>query len=200
MSKRSIILILILAGVTFLLLYIALSQGGKSGKGQNANRILPKPSLSQAQTTLYLSPNPLTVANATASALVMINTNTNAISGAQIELSYNPAKLTDVAVYPGKFFSNAVILLNRIDRQNGRIFYALVLPHGAAPKKGTGVLAAVRFRPLLTNGDKTQIRFMPKTLIIAPNIGQSLLLSSMGATVIGGGQPSAATGATTSAY
>ncbi len=192
MPKRTLLLILALAGVTVLLIYIALSQNSNNN-AQTAAK-LPSKTISQtktafntAQTVLSLSPNSLTIsANATSSAVNLIaNTNTNSISGVQIELAYNPTKLTDVSISSGSFFPNPSVLLNKIDKINGRMFYAIVLPAGEKNGiKGNGIIATINFKSLMTPGEQTQIKFFPKTLVIAPNINKSLLKETNGATII----------------
>jgi hypothetical protein len=97
-----------------------------------------------AQTTIRLSPNPVALTdNAPGSVEVLMDTSENEVTAVQLEVLYDPKALSDVTVKQGTFFTSPVPLLNTIDKQEGRISYALAIAPAQAPIKGIGTVATI---------------------------------------------------------
>lgn len=84
----------------------------------------------------------------------------------QLEISYNPAALSDVALVPGDFFDNPTILLTTINERTGRISYALEARSTKGSGKTIGTVATISFTPnsAYTNRETT-LSFLEKTMI-----------------------------------
>ncbi|MCL5970551.1 MAG: hypothetical protein M1450_03560 [Patescibacteria group bacterium] len=99
MNKQTIALLGFLVLITGVLVYLAVSQPSqKTQTTPPTSKEAPTPSL--VQTVLSLSPNPVEVSSASGSVDVNINSANNTITGVQLELSYDPAVLTNVALSP----------------------------------------------------------------------------------------------------
>lgn len=132
-----------------------------------------------AKTTLYLG-KPVTASGSAITTVdVNINTQNNKVTGVQLEMSYNKDDLGNVDVVPGPFIPNPVSLFKKIDPANGRLSYALAVPLGGKGVTGTGVVATLSFNKLKTAG-QTEIKFLPKSLVSAEGIVQSVLRLATG--------------------
>jgi len=106
---------------------------------------------------------------------VNIMSGKNKITAVQLELQYDPLILTDVAIAPGQFFPKPDVLLNQIDTKTGRISYALsvgLTDEGIIDK---GAVANLTFSVKAQAPTKTIIIFLPKTLVTAAGINESVL-------------------------
>src|SRR3990167_7404467 len=127
MSRRTLILIVVLIGITAILLAIALTPKQPPVPMQQA----PTPTISYAQTTLRINNNPAVV-NSTSSAVpiystdVTITTGDNKVNAVQLELSFDTAQLYNVDIKPGPLFQNGAELRKEVNNQNGTISYAIV--------------------------------------------------------------------------
>ena len=82
----------------------------------------------------------------------------------QMEISYDPTALNDVAIEPGDFFTDPSVALDIIDIKTGRISYALQT--SKENQKTTGVVARLSFTPNPTfSGIQTSLSFLGKTMI-----------------------------------
>ncbi len=177
MSTRTLILIVVLLGVTALLLYIALSPRQEQ-TGQRETKVKDF-----AKTTLSIDSSPTPVTSATGagsfySTNVEITTGENKVTGVQLELSFDPDKLTDFIVEPGPFFTNSIELRNEVDNQKGTVSYALGSQSGVS---GQGVVATLTFREIGKVGDLAKIEFLPKTQVTSEETDQSVLKSKTSA-------------------
>src|SRR3989344_6573540 len=131
MSRRTLILIIVLIGITAVLLAIALTP--KQAPVPAPQK--PTPAISYAQTTLRINNNP-TVINSTSSAAplystdVTITTGDNKVNAVQLELAFDTTHLYNVDIKPGPLFQNGAELLKKINDQTGTISYAIVSPLG----------------------------------------------------------------------
>ena len=173
MSTRTLILIIILLGVTALLLYIALAP-----KKDKVTKELPA-SARYMKPTLAISSSPTAATSAAGaesfSTNVEISTGGNKVTAVQLELSFDPDKLTDLKVEPGPFFTNSIELRNEVDNQKGTVSYALGSQSGVS---GQGVVATLTFREIGKVGDLTKIEFLPKTQVTSEETDQSVLKSA----------------------
>lgn len=138
-----------------------------------------------AQTTIKLSPNPVALADSTPGSVeVLMDTSDNEVTAVQLEILYDPKALSDVSVKPGTFFTGPVPLLNTIDKQEGRISYALAIAPAQAPLKGSGTVAIIEFtKNPTTTLTQTELTLLPRTLVAAKGVGPSVLKQATGATV-----------------
>lgn len=185
MSKKTVGLILGLVILTVVLLAVALRPVFFKPSGDSPQEVsltvTPTP---PAYTLLSLSPNPVTTTAAGGNVEVVIDTKENSVTGVQLELSYDPAVLTNVTLTPGEFFPNATTLLDSVDTATGRVTYALVITPAQTPVKGQGVVARINFNVLPGATGETQIELMPKTEVTQQGIGPSVLKEASGTTVV----------------
>lgn len=152
------------------LLYLSLSSNKNPAP---APQITAVPNKESAQTSLSFSDEQK---YASGSSLlktdILIDSKENKITGAQIELTYDPKVLSKVDIIPGDFLKDSVEVLKKVDVNTGRISYVLgsKLNNNS---KGTGVLATITY--LRLNNKQTNIDFLPQTLITAQGLSQSAL-------------------------
>lgn len=187
MSKRTLGLIVALFIISVVLVLVSLSQNTTSDVSlPKKSAVIPTPKVN-AQTTLSFSPSSLILDSkvSTQSALdVVIDSGENKITAVQIELVYDPKLLTNVNIQQGSFFPSAVELIKQIDTTKGRVTYALGLQPTQNAKAGTGVVARLIFAPKLPNGEQTVVQFLPKSVVTAEGVVQTVLKSTANATVI----------------
>lgn len=172
---RTFVLILMLTGaVTWLLLL--------SVNTNKTNEPVPSATPSPAQTTLIMLDSSVGTQSATRSVDVRIDTGNNKATGVQLEIAYDPEILTNVDIEEGTFFENPVTLLKEINREDGRISYALGVAPGLGGVYGAGTVTRLTFRTTSDTG-QTKIEFLPKTLVSGEGIIQSVLKSSTGITI-----------------
>src|SRR3989338_5553875 len=169
MSRRTLILIVVLIGITAVLLAIALTpkQAPTPVKQPSV------PSISYAQTTLRINNNPTAVISTSSivslySTDVTITTGNNMVNAVQLELSFDTTHLYNVDIKPGLLFQNGVELLKKVDSQKGF--------------SGSGVVAVITFAEKGNPGETAQINFLPKSLVTAQGIDKSVLKTAVGAT------------------
>lgn len=179
MSKRTLFLIFALFIITFVLLMIALYQPQAPKTIQTA--AIPKEPV--AQTTLSFgnpsiatSSSPLRQpADLNYSLPISISTGKNKVTAVQLELQYDPNILTNVAVVPDSFFATPDVLLNKIDTKTGRISYAFGVGLTGQAVAGKGTVAHLTFSVKAKTSERTAIIFLPKTLVTAQGIIESVL-------------------------
>lgn len=186
MSKRTILLIVVLIVVTVGLFVIALLSINKQTPPQinttgSTPTVTPTP---PAHTILALDPTTVTMASSSGSINVTINTNGDNITAVQLELQYDPAVLTNVKLTPGTFLPDASVLINNVDPSTGRISYALIIASPTGAKSGSGTIATLSFSTLPTTKTQTDIIFLPKSLVTAVGIDPSVLKSTTNTTII----------------
>lgn len=138
----------------------------------------------KAEATLALSPNPLTISSQSGSIDVLLDTQTNKITAVQLELSYDPEVLTDVGIVPGAFFTDVIPFIQKVDPSTGRISYAVGLTPTAQAVQGKGVVAIITFRSNLSPGEKTEVKFLPQTLLTAEGVSTSVLENASDTTIL----------------
>jgi len=179
MPRKTLILIIFLAIVTVGLLILALIPNLKTPV-----KTTPKSTaiIRDAQTNLSFSA-PIISSSSALQSNVEIATGRNKVTGVQLELSFDPKVLTNVDIAPGTFFTDPVIILKKIDAENGRITYALGIGLGQKAVTGRGTLAVVTFIPVVGATESTSINFLPKTEVAAQGQIMSVLKTSSGATI-----------------
>lgn len=191
MSKKTLALIAGLTVLTLALVVLALNTGKKAPQtgteNEQAATTDTTPTMSvPASTIVKLSPDPIVFSSTSASVNVDIDTAENEVTGAQFEIVYDPAVLNFSSIRQGDFFQNALILINDVNRTEGRITYALGLtPAGAQnPESGTGTVATVVFtRRSTAPTTGTSPLKIENVMIAAKGVGPSVLKEASGATV-----------------
>ena len=191
MSRRTIILIIVLVAATGVLLAIALTP--QQYKPVPQLRPVQKPNY--VQTTLELSNNPTVITSSTSALLsygidVIMKTYINNVTAVQLELSYDPNVLTNVDIKSGSFLKNPVVLVKKIDALKGRISYALGIPPGGNATVGSGTVAVITFMSKGLPGQTTTINILPNSLVTAQGVDKSVLKSGLGKTFTLGLPPS----------
>lgn len=193
MSKRTIILIGVLFLVTAGLIAIALSpkggnqqqQTGTTGNNeQQQNLAAPSPTVKKTA-TLSFSPATVTLSGTgTIDVMVDAGSTDYAITGVQLELSYDPKVVRVVQVKAGSFFPNPLELLNSIDQGNGRVTYAVVAPPESQTQGQSGIAATITLQAIPdVPTNQTQLTFLPKSLVTAQGIAPSILNTTTPATI-----------------
>ena len=174
MSKRTLFLIFALFLITFVLLALTLYTPSNPKPAQTV--IVPKETVEQ---TVLSFGQPVATSSSIArlnyTLAINIATGTNKVTAVQLEMQYDPKVLTNAVVTPGSFFKNPVILLNQIDAKTGRISYAFGIGLADQGVRGQGEIAILTFGAKTTVLEQTQILFLPKTLVTAENISESVL-------------------------
>lgn len=193
MSKRTLFLIFALFLITFVLLLIALYQPQAPKTTQTITIKEPV-----AQTILSFG-NPFVATSSPVlrqpadldySLPININTFKNKVTAVQLELQYDPEVLRDVAVVPGSFFANPEVLLNQVDSKTGRISYAFGVGLTRQGAVGQGTAATLTFATKAGVPQQTAIIFLPKTLVTAEGISETVLRQTINALFTVGEKPS----------
>ena len=183
MSKRTLLLIFALFVITSVLLVVALYK--PMPQPLVPQTITPVQKQPDAQTTLSFSEPSFTISSTSArtySVPINISTGENKVTAVQLELQYDPKLLTNVEVVPGPFFTNPIPLLEQIDQTTGRISYAFGISPSDEGISGTGIVATLTFRASASS-QQTGIVFLPKTLVTAEGVSQSVLKESIDARI-----------------
>lgn len=172
MPKKTTILIVILAIITGVLIYLAVRSDQSLQTNTNSIPPTPSPVVVKAYADLSFSTNPVDVSKSSTAQVIdiMINTNGKPVSGAQIELSYDPKVLTNVTLTPALrnpfFGTNPVVLINNVDSAQGRISYAIAVSNTDSEKTGSGSIATLGFTVNKFSGATfSQITFLPKSAV-----------------------------------
>lgn len=182
MSKRTLFLIFALFIITFVLLMVALYKP----QAPKTLQVVTAPKEPAAQTDLSFGS---LSASASSSIPINIATGKNKVTAVQLELQYDPQVLTNVSITPGSFFKNPVILLNQIDAKTGRISYALGINPTDQGVVGQGVVANISFSAKTKTSEETAIIFLPKTLVTAEGVSETVLKTSKNAIFTVGATP-----------
>lgn len=183
MSKKTLILIVILFVLTTLLFITAMGKNKEVAEESSpeVEEVAAIPSVQK--TNIYLSPDSLVLDSNSGSINVDLSTEENNVTAVQLEMAYDPKVIGGIDIIPGDFFDDPSVLMKTIDQKNGRISYALILPASSPAKKGTGTVAVISFKVLNKNVGQTNISFLPKTLVTAEGVDPSVLKTSTGATI-----------------
>ena len=191
MPKKTTILIIVLLLFTAGLIYIAVKT-----EQQNPEQIEEETISEEELTDLVPTINPQTQISFSPAVIdtstssqnpqtvsITANTNGQTISGIQLELSYDPAVLTNVEIEPAEnnlFGPNPSVLINSVDPALGRISFAITLPSlDSEEVSGNSNIATITFTPLQNRVQNTQIVVLPKTTVRSLKSTNSLLQNSM---------------------
>lgn len=181
MSKKTLLLIIVLLVITAGLLYVAFRPATQNVQYKPPPIVAtPTP---VAQTMLSLSPASYVIASPSGSLNVTVDTGQNKVNAVQIELGFDPQAFSVIDIIAGKFFDNPVVLLKNVDLKNGKISFALALPPTAPGKTGTGTVAVINFTTTIASGGKTELSLLPKSSATADKVKPSVLKKATGATI-----------------
>ena len=182
MPKRTLALIVVLILITVGLVWLSVYT-----QPQPKTQVVQKQTLKlpPAVTTIALSSTPDFAATSSSYSLdVKISSGENKVTAVQLEMSYDPKAINVTDILPGTFLNNPIVLLKKIDEQNGRVSYAVAIKPGDEIISGNGTIAKLVFKPVL--GSKlatTEINFLPTTEVAAAGNAKSSLKSALGTTI-----------------
>jgi hypothetical protein len=175
MSKRTLFLIFALFLITFTLLMMVVYQ-------PQAPKTTPAVVVKEpvAQTILSFGVPEIATASSTTTTLnyslpVNISTGKNKVSAVQLEMQYDPLLLTNVKITADTFFTKPVVLIDQIDTKTGRISYAFGIGPTDQGITGNSKVATLTFSTKADIPEKTAIIFLPKTLVTAEGVAESVL-------------------------
>lgn len=134
-----------------------------------------------ANTSLSISDEIRTISEGNYETDVLINTNGDKISGAQIELAFEPTLLTNVDISPADFLSNPSVLIKSIDTKNGTIKLIIAIKPGEEMVGGTGAIATISFTK--TSSEPTNISFLPTSQVSTTGLNKSVLKETISADI-----------------
>ena len=172
MSKRTLFLIFALFIIASVLVVVVLYKPSPVNPSLPTQAITPIEPVAQ---TILSFGNITSSPSAAYSIPINIEALKNKVTAVQLEMQYDPEVLTNVEAAPGSFFKNPTILLNQIDEKTGRISYAFGVSPTDRGVMGQGLIATLRFKAKTQAPTQTQIMFLPKTLVTAENITESVL-------------------------
>lgn len=184
MHKQTIILIVVLALVTGILIFLAISNQNLL-KTNLSNTNIPTGIVVQKTAKVFFSPENIdlssAVASPTSSVDIMVDSGGQPIAGVQAEMQYDPKAISNVKIIPaadptGFFGSNATILFNDVNAQTGRVSYVIAISPSENGKNGIGKIGTITFTK--TPGaltPSTAINFLDKTLVTRLNVNDSVL-------------------------
>lgn len=181
MSKRTLALIIVLLFITGILIAVALYPQKQSTQTIYNSKPTPTP---LAQSVLSITPNPLVISSQSAVAQVAIDSGNNKVTAVQLEISFDPKKITKITLNPGDALENAVVLLNNVDMKEGRISYAIGISPTGVAKVAKGIVATMALQTILAPNEQTIINFLPKSLVAAEGVASSVLKSSVGTIIM----------------
>jgi hypothetical protein len=178
---KTLLLIIFLTIIAFGLIALALYKNSSNKKNPTpvVKNAVPQEKVSPAQTTLTISSTLIKLSTPSAySSEITINTGQNAVNEVQLEILYDPKVLTKVDITAGKFFTDPKIILKNIDKDNGRITFALGIQDHQNGLVGQGALAKLSFLSLIKTGSTSAV-LLPKTQARADNIAESVLKTTI---------------------
>ncbi len=176
MSKRTLALIVVLAVITGALLIVALSSQQHAPQATPSTTTSIAPTNSPAHTMLNITQSAAATGTKGQTLDVLVDTDTDKSTGVQLELQYDPNVITNVSLTPGTFYSDPFVLINNIDKKNGRISYAVAIKPNGTAQSGKGVVAIIHY-DLAAGASANQVAFtfLPKSKATAEGVAQSVL-------------------------
>lgn len=188
MSKKTIGLVIGLLILTVFLVALAMQSARQLPPPKEDTSTTPPSPAVEAKTRLFMTPDPVSLTNNRATITVKMDSQDNKVTAVQMEVSYDPKVLSFVSITPSSVFAQGVPLLNTVDRRNGRISYAVGLSPQQAKNALTGEsdVATLVFTKVgsATASASTPVEFLPKSLVSATGISQSVLKETVGTTIL----------------
>lgn len=192
MSIRTLLLIIFLGVITTILLWVAFTTQPQKQNTTISQKPLASltPTPTPAKATLIFLPNSVSLsASQSASFDIQLDSAGNTVTSVQLEISYNPAVLTNVQVQAPEATKNLfspiqLITLRNVDRKNGEISFGFTIPRAAKAQKQSGVIATVSFTANSPTQALSTLLFLPKTLVTQQGSNESILGDSLPATIL----------------
>ncbi len=186
MPKKTTILIIILAIITGILIFVAVRSDQSQELGKKMiNTATATPVVIKPYASLYFSTPLIDVTRGTAAQKVdiILDTNGKSVAGAQVELTYDPNTISNVTLTPlvanQLFGTNPTILINSVDKTQGRISYAISISLNDSEKIGKGSIGQLSFTVNKFSGvPATKITFLPKSAVTTQQTKFSVLDST----------------------
>ena len=113
---------------------------------------------------------------------IQIDTGENQVSGADLEITFDPNVLECLSLSPGTFLVNPNSWYERIDNDSGRIVYTL---GSFDSRRGSGVFASIDFRA--KNAGTSPLRFEAGTSVAGIGENEALQETVSGTVIVSGG-------------
>lgn len=186
MPKKTTILIIILAIITGILIFVAVRSDQTQELGKRiTNTATATPIVIRPFASLYFSTPLIDISNGVTAQKVdiVVDTNGKSVAGAQAELTYDPNVITNVSLTPivkNQFFgTNPTVLINSVDKTQGRISYAISISLNDTEKIGKGSIGQLSFTVNKFAGiPNTKINFLPKSAVTTQQTKFSVLDST----------------------
>ena len=191
MPRKTTILILILATVTGILLFLAVSEG-KRGKAPQTT-IVPTKKEVPKTATVFFSPQTIDLSSGTAtptsSVDILVDTGNQEIVGVQIEAQYDPKSLSNLKLTPGNdatsfFGPNVAILFNEVNQETGRISFAIAIQPQEKTRKGIGRIASLSFAKAFNAQGTATVSLLDKTIVTILGEEESILKEALPLNII----------------
>ena len=175
MSRKTILLIILLTVITTGLLILAIASQKEEIEQLSTTSPTVSPTPNEAILSLSQS-NQTTKTDGTKQVDLWIDTGKNKVTAIQMELAYDPNVLSDIKVVPAFFIENPVILFNQVDTKNGRVSFAVGISSPDKTLSGKGIIATINYRVLPSaKADNTTLHFLSKTGVSAEGIKGTVL-------------------------
>lgn len=183
MPKKTTILIVILAIITGILIFVAIRSDQTQELGKKfTNNVTETPVILRPYASLSFSNSLIDVSKGPVAQKVdiILDTQGESVAGAQVELTYDPNVLTNVAltpIVPGQLLgTNPVVLINSVDKTQGRISYALAISLNDTEKVGKGSIGQLSFTVNKFAGvPSSKVSFLPKSAVTTQRTKVSVL-------------------------
>ncbi len=181
MPRKTLFLIIALAVTSIFLIFLAVtSEKTLIKKELTKFNPVPQKKAVAKTTSLYFDPAALSATSASPSSVsVSFDTGNQEIAGIQVELSFDPKQITNVAIQtpPDSLFGpSPTVLFNEVNQVTGRISYAVAISSAQKQVVGKGKVLNISFQKAYTaNLPKTEIKFIDKTMVSKIGEDESVL-------------------------
>jgi Cohesin domain len=182
MSKRTLVLVVILSVITVILIIIAVKPGNiATSPPPSVPSSTPTP---PGHTLLILNPlaNPQ---QKQGSVNVDVDPTVDTITGIQFTVKYDPTVLSNVAVTPKAYFATQTVLKSSVDPKSGLIEEIITIPPTGKPAQVKGTIATITYTiNSNVNGNSTYLKFTDPTLVSAAGKKPNYLFHSVNAIIL----------------
>jgi hypothetical protein len=182
MPKRTIALITVITLITLLLVTAAFIQLKKDTPITGEPQRTSQPQISKTiekRASLSFSPQVASTSSIPSRVDILADTGGLAITGVQVELEYDPTKISNVSLIPvtvnNLFGDKGQVLIQELRPSAGRISYAVVISPDANEVKGVGPIIGLSFTAAPGATGETQIKFLDKSLVTMLGSTESVL-------------------------
>lgn len=191
MPKKTLILIVTLALITGGLIYMALTTQSTppiSTTNSPAPQVTAIPRVKKTA-VLFFAPSSISLNSSGSSSVdVMVKTQGQKVSGAQLEILFDPNVISNLNVTAGSdsIFgpSNYFVIPLTVDYKTGRATYGVGINIQATPDKTEGKVATLTFTAnKSTNQKSSVIELLDKSIVTQEGVGDSILKETQPLTI-----------------